>query len=380
MIIAIILGLIIGFLTGLLPGLHSNTVISILASLDLDPKFLSILIVCLFPVHLIVSFIPAIFLSIPEESNLISVLPGQKLVLDGEGIKAIKIVSLSAIVSAILSFLFFEPAKNFLPEIYGAMNDHLLWILVIVSAILILKSKKTKLALVIFVLSGIIGKYTLGMEMHDPFLAMFGGMFAISHLLNYNSRDIPEQKETKINNTRFIIYSVLGVVMGFGADLLPGVSSPSQVATFAAIFIPFNTSYYLSILSSISVSEAIFSFATVSEINKSRAGEIEWLSEFISIENNIILLLSLFLFSLSIAILAIYLLRKKIGGMANIDFTQINILLIMYLVIITFILNDYTGLLILMISTVLGYTTIRLEIERINLMGAIIVPTILILL
>ena len=73
----LIVGILLGILTGLIPGLHSNTVGSALSGVGIEGMEGALLIVGMFAANEIFSFVPAIFLGIPDESVTLSVLPGQ---------------------------------------------------------------------------------------------------------------------------------------------------------------------------------------------------------------------------------------------------------------------------------------------------------------
>lgn len=268
-------GIICGFLSGLLPGLHSNTIISILSSFDIDEYTLAVIIISLYPAHLVASFIPSIFFGIPESSTVVAVLPGQRMVLKGRGLEALKTVMLSCIVAALLSIVLFYFSLDFFPIVYSLIRQYMKYILLVVSLVLLVRSKNPILALIVFIFSGLLGYFSLNSEMQDPFLPLFSGMFAMAAILNYKKSELPEQKDNAIG-FNFLKYTGIGVFLGMLADLIPGVGSPSQVATFAAIFFPLNTLGYLAAVSSISVSEAIFSLATSASIGKARIGATVW--------------------------------------------------------------------------------------------------------
>ncbi len=377
-LILFFIGIFLGILSGLIPGLHSNTIISMLSSLNLDEQDAAIIILAIFPVHLIVSFIPSIFFGIPEQGTIITVLPGQRMVLKGKGITALKIVILSSLFAALLSVALFYPSLSLFPLFYSAIKPYLGHILLVFSILFIIRSKNPLCTGVIFLAAGFLGVYSLNAEITDSFLPLFTGMFAIAAILNYKKSKMPKQKEESID-MGFLKFTVIGVAAGFLADLLPGISSPSQVATFLTIFMPINTLGYLAAISSISMSEAVFSFATSASIDKARVGATAMLADKISIADNLFFILSIFIFSTAIAVAIIYLLRRYIGKLAEIDFSKFNIILALYLVAIVFVLNGFIGLIIFALASLLGVVTVRLGVERTTLMGAVIVPTILLL-
>ena len=371
-------GIFLGLISGFVPGIHSNTIIAILASLGFYSDDFACLIIGLFPAHLVASFIPSIFFGIPEQGSVIAVLPGQRLVLEGQGIVALKSVLVGVAFSALIAVALFAPSIEIYKVLYSLLSKHMAWIVFAILFILLIRSKNPLLSLLIVILSGAIGIVSLGSDMADKFLPMFSGMFAIGAILNYSKRDIPKQVDGSVGR-EVLKYSVAGVFLGLLADLLPGVSSPSQVAVFATLMMPLQTIGFLVMISSIAISEGIFSLATSASIGKSRMGATATLSELVNIENNIASLLILALVSISIVIVLIYFLRKRIGGLASIDFSKANIILALYLLAIVAVLDGFLGVVIFALASVLGFITIKLGVERTNLMGAVIIPTLLLL-
>jgi len=372
------LGILLGILSGLLPGLHSNTVISVISSLGVDKQALSIIIISLFPANLITSFIPSIFFGIPEPGTVVAALPGQRMVRKGLGICALKTIMISSVFAVLISIALFYVSLDLFPLTYDIVRGNMKYILLAISLVLLLRSKVPHLSLIIFLLSGAIGYYSLNSTMADPFLPMFSGMFAIAAILNYSKSVLPKQNDEPVK-VDFLKFTLIGVFLGFVSDLIPGVGSPAQIAAFLSIFIPLNTLGYLAAISSISISQAIFSLATAVSIKKSRVGATVWLSENIDIESNMVILLVLFLISSAATVLMIFALRKKIAKLASLDFSKINIILAVYLVAITFVINGFEGIFVLIIGSGIGLLTTKLEVERITLMGAIIFPTLLLL-
>lgn len=371
-------GVVLGLFSGLLPGLHPNTISSVIANMDLDPNVISIIIISSFPAHLIASFIPSIFFGVPDASTVVSVLPGHRMVLKGRGLVALKVILLSSCFAVFLTSALFFLSLDIFPILYNAIRGDMKYIILILSLFLLIKSKKPYFSLFIFLISGLLGYYSLNSDIPDPFLPLFSGMFAMGAILNYKKHPIPEQTDGK-PGISFLRYSILGVFLGMFADLLPGISSPSQVATFITVFLPMNTLGYLAALGSISISEAIFSLSTSASIGKARLGSTVWLSKFISIEENLLLLLSLFVLSTALSVFIIFKMRRYLAKLACFDFSKLNLILAFYLFSITFLLNGWLGIVIFIIASALGWVTIRLGVERTNLMGAVIVPTLLLL-
>jgi len=378
-ILDFLLGVLFGMITGLIPGLPPNTICSVLSEINIPEEMKAALIIGMVPANIVASFIPAIFFGIPEHGTVIAALAGQRLALAGRGITALKVVLASAVIAVIASFVIFIPSMEMFPLIYESIGDYIKYIVLVLASVIIIKSRTPVLALLVFLASGILGYFSLNSGMADPFVSIFSGMFAISALLNITKSRIPKQRKEEGIKKDIIVYALLGVFLGMAADLLPGISSPSQVALFASIVVPMNSMGYMATVSSIGVSEAIFSLSTSASIDKSRMGSTIWLSKFIDIEENAFLLASFFLLGSVIAVGVVYLLRKKISLVSVLNSKPIAIMLIAYLGIISFLLNGWLGILVLLISTGLGLVTLRLGVERIQMMGAVIVPTLMLL-
>ncbi|MFH1520131.1 MAG: tripartite tricarboxylate transporter permease [Candidatus Micrarchaeota archaeon] len=370
-------GWILGIVSGIFPGLHSNTIISILDSMNIEPQQLALMIIALYPTHLIISIIPSIFFGIPEEGTVLLVLPGHRMVLQGNGIGALKIVLASSIVAALIAVSIFFISGDIYKLTYGILKQYFPHIVALFSIILILKSKRPYFALPIFICAGMLGYSALRSDMPDPFLPLFSGMFAAAAILTYRKCPVPKQTDSEIK-PNFLKYTAIGVAAGMFADLLPGISSPSQVATFMSILVPLNTLGYMAAVSAIGMSEAIFSLSTAASIGKARIGATVWLSKLVDINSEIVPLLILFLISISMSASLVFLLRKKIAKLAELDFSKANIILLVYLVVISFLIDSWLGLAVFLIGAGLGWITIKMGVERTMLMGAVIVPVLLI--
>ncbi len=379
MILEFLFGIFMGIISGLIPGLHSNTVIAVLSSVGIGDDAMAIIISALFSAHIIASFVPSIFFGIPSDTSVVSVLPGQRMVKQGHGILAFKVVLLSALFALLVSIVLFNPSLSAYQIVYGILKPYMGYILLFFSIIFLSRARNIFLSLCIFLLAGILGIFSLNLKIYDVFLPLFSGFFAMSAIITYQQgAKLPKQKDEN-PSISVLKYSLLGVFLGFFADLLPGIGAPSQIAVLATIFIPINAISYLATIASISASEAVFSFSTSAAIDKSRRGATEWRSSYISIEHNLTMLLVSVIASAAITATLAYLARNQLGKLVSINFAKLNVLIAIYLVAITFILDGLTGIIVICLSTALGYATLRLNVERTTLMGAIILPTILLL-
>lgn len=376
----IIACLLLGLLAGLVPGLHANTLTSALLSINIQDAALPLAIMAMFGAQAISSYIPAIFLGIPDEQVVLSVLPGQRMAKEGRGLDALTIMVFASII-AILACIALFPVSQFLyPIVFPAIQPYLLHILILAVLILILKSKNPIGYLFIFVAAGIIGREAFILRMGDPFLPLFSGMFAMAAILTFSTTPLPAQKPPKKPESSILKYALIGVIFGWLSDLLPGIGSPAQIATFASILVPFASApAYLATISSIGVSQPIFALSTAATIGKGRVGSVAEVSNLIPISENLIPLLTFFIIGTVFACLFIIVFRNKIGEIAKIDYGLLNLFLAVYLIAIVFLLDSWAGLLVFAVSTLLGILCIRIDAERTAMMGAIILPTMLLL-
>jgi len=375
----IILALFLGLLTGLIPGLHPNTLTSVLLSLNLESPDLPFAIIAMFAVHSIIAYIPSIFLGIPDPTVVLSVLPGHRMAMKGKGLEALTVMVVSAIFAVLICITLFPVSQQLYPIVFPAIQPYLFHILLIASAILVLRSRNPLGALLIFILAGIIGKQAFSLGLPDPFLPLFTGMFAMAAIFTYSNAKLPEQKLPNRIDLSLLKFAALGVFLGWIADLLPGISSPAQVAAFASIIVPFAGAAYLATIASIGVSESVFAFSTASTLGKARIGAIAEASSITPIQDALLPYLSVFIIGIAFACILVYIFRPKIGEISKINFTIMNTMLGIYLILIVFLIDSLFGLMLFFVSTALGYLCIRLNVERTILMGAIIVPTILLL-
>ena len=103
--------------------MHSNTIISLLTPLGLAGGDFSLFILGLVPAHIVSSFIPSIFVGVPEEETVMSMLAGQKMLAQGEGLVALKTVLFSTVVATLLSIFLFYFSLGLIPKVYSTIRE-----------------------------------------------------------------------------------------------------------------------------------------------------------------------------------------------------------------------------------------------------------------
>ncbi len=145
------------------PGVHVNTLSLLLvagyplleppiaftcslfgADPTLAPLLLSCLIVSAAISHSFVDFVPSTFLGVPDESNVLSILPGHRLLLAGKGIEAVTHAAKGSFVGAIVAVLATLPLQILLSppiSLDTQLKPFIPWVLIVVAAALVLSEK-----------------------------------------------------------------------------------------------------------------------------------------------------------------------------------------------------------------------------------------------
>jgi putative membrane protein len=169
---------------------------------------------------------------------------------------------------------------------------------------------------------------------------------------------------------------IIGVILGMLSDLLPGFAAPAQIALFASFLIKNDERKFLSLISAISSSHAVFSIASFFTIGKAREGVIAIL------KNNFDLNIGFLWPMIGVFAIAVGISSAIMFAIAKLDWSllssnKISELIFLYLVITTFLISGFKGLVVLFTATAIGILPPLLGIRRTNLMGFIILPSIL---
>lgn len=393
------LGIFIGIFTGLIPGIHVNLVATTLFAFSpfllkyVEPLSLVFFLISLSTTHSYLDTIPSIYLGAPENENSLSVLPGQKMLLQGNGFQAIKITILGTyfgmIFAVLLIPLFFFIAKN----IYPIFKPFLVYLLILILFYMIVKEEKYLLAFFVFLISGVLGLLVFSISQKSPFILkeslfpLLSGLFGVSGLIIsfYENTKIPDQKFDNIIDITIkdLIKSIFGSSIGvFLIQFFPGFG-PAQGAVIASQFIKnIKDKLYLALVGAQGTMSVVFSLVTFYIMGKAKDGSIVILSKLIEVDFTIFFVLILVMFfSGSFSIFLVFYFSKIFSNLiTKINYQLLIIIIIIFIFLMSFFLDGFLGILILISSTSIGLLAPLKGVARNHAMGCLLLPIIVYLL
>lgn len=407
LLIACILGVLCGVITGVIPGVHVNTVGAFIFSYSVyllgifSPEYIAVFLISMSISHSMIDFLPSMFLGVPEEGTVLSVLPGHYLMLQGRGKEAIRLVTLGGFGSLLVTILLLPLFLMFLPPFYSIIKPYIGLILTFAAIYMILRLNKGIYKIiwssVIFIFSGIIGWVTLNTPLSPNvlLLTVFSGFFGVSTLLysiTKNSFLPPQYSDHHLNFDGRIMRGIIaggiaGTILGF----LPGMG-PSQGSILAQEIsgggdIGNNREGFLVAMSGVNVSDALFSLIAIYLIGNPRSGIAVFIDKMI--QNFDFHLLILFIFVSITAVSLSVFFCIKLGDMLllnihKFDYIKLSkvVIILMSILIVIFSLIEKSNLFYVFIlyltSISLGLMPHYLGVNKSNLMGVLIVPAIII--
>lgn len=387
------LGVLAGSFTGLFPGIHINLVGAFLVSLSagilssFNPLFLGVFIVAMAITHTFLDFIPSIFLGCANADDTgLSVLPGHEMLRKGEGYEAVMLTAYGGILAVFMLIIFAFPLSLIMEKIYGFLkiNYIMAGILILVVASIIFFEKKKINALVVFLLTGILGLIVLNSpSLEQPLLPLLSGLFGASSIILSikNKIQIPLQKIEKPANIfhpmskAFFGTLVSSPLCGF----LPGLGS-GEAAVIGNQVAKTDRRGFLVLLGTTNILVMGLSFVSLYAISRIRTGAAAAVNELLGSFSWKILVMFLAVILVS-GIISFFLTKFFAKFFSNriskINYTKISIITLVTLIVVVTLVSGFLGLVILIISTFTGIYCISLNVKRTNMMGCLLLSTIL---
>ncbi|HNS25423.1 MAG: tripartite tricarboxylate transporter permease [Euryarchaeota archaeon] len=407
LILACFIGIFCGAVTGLIPGIHVNTVGAfVFASSTFllnfhSPETISVFLISMSISHALLEFIPSMFLGVPEEGTVLSILPGHQMLLQGRGKEAIRLVALGGFGSVLVIIALLPMFMMVLPPLYGLLKPYIWIMLIIVVVVMIIRLSRDRLSMfwssLLFVLSGIMGWTLLNSSLPTSvsFLSMFTGLFGVSTMLYSLSQNsfLPEQNQHhKVTiNTPVIRGIFAGGIAGSILGFLPGLG-PAQGSMIAQELSGGSDAEnqregFLVAMSGVNVSDALFSLMAIYLIGNPRSGIAVYVNHLLNGVNFAQLLV--FIFTSVTAVSVALILCLKLGDAAGenlekFDYQKLtwSVIIFMSFLVGLFSFIEQANILMVVLTYItsisLGLLPHYLGINKSHLMGVLIVPAIVV--
>lgn len=400
MIVEIVLmffvGVMAGVVTGLFPGVHINLVAAGLLALassavlfDVEPLVLVVFVVAMAVTHTFIDFIPSVFLGAPEEDSFLAVLPGHELLMEGKGFEAVVMTLYGGLVALpvvlIFSFLF----VNFLPGVYDFIRIVLPYILIFVSLYLVFTEEEWVLSGVVFIFAGFLGMFVFNLPVEEPLLPLLSGLFGVSSLVvSLRSKvKIPKQKigdwrKMKLGRKEFWRFGIAGAIAAPLCSFLPGIGSghAAIIGSELSGSLRKNRRGFLFLVGMINTVVMSLSFVTIFAIGRTRTGAavaVERLLGEMSVWDLVLVMGVVFFAGALALVIGLQLARIFSQKINKVDYRNLSFVVIVLLFFVNLFLTNLLGMLVLVTASALGVFCIQSRVRRIQLMGALLVPTIL---
>lgn len=387
-LITILIGIIFGTFTGLIPGIHINLISTILITYSLKISFNFptiypiIFIVSMSITHTFVDFIPSIFLGCPSEETNLSVLPGHQFLKKGLAYPAIMLTNYGSFFG-IISFLIFLPAIIKIMELIRPLIQKSLSIIIFIFLIYLIILQKNKInAIIIVLLSAILGIFTLNLNhQENPLLPLLCGLFGAPSIIESikNKTTIPPQKiiNPKIKKIKpLLISTIIAPIISF----LPSLGT-SQSIIIAKSFLKNSTKReYLFLQGTINTLVMASSIITLYKFEITRTGSAIAIKSIL--KELTPLHLKLILITIIITSILSFYLTKKLSiifskNINKINYQKISMITLFLLITTITTFSKTKGIIIFILATSIGILTIKLKTQRTNMMACLMIPTII---
>ncbi len=246
---------------------------------------------------------------------------------------------------------------------------------------LMLNDKDKLWTVLIFILSGLLGIVTLGMNAKEPLLPLFSGLFGISMLLlSFNSSTrIPAQKPPKLSLNKSAAKPLaLASLAGWLCAFMPGLG-PSQAAALTGKMGNSKKENFLFMMGALCMSNFVISIITLYAIEKARSGAVVAISAIASSfgMNELLMLLAVCLASGGFAaMLAPWLAQGFSKAICKVNYSAVCIGTTIFIVLLVAFISSWPGMAILATSTALGIVTNIKGIRKSAMMGCLLLPVI----
>jgi len=385
----VLAGCVIGIFTGLIPGLHVNTIAAFATGLVFTGRIeIAAMMVGMGIVHTFVDFIPSVLLGAPSEESFLSVLPGQRLFMQGRGHYAVSLTVWGGVIGGAMAIAVSPLLIQLAQKSIAWLGKAIPFILIGTITLMLLDEKGTRkkaFAVLVIGLAAALGIAALAPEsgVKNPLLVLVTGFFGAAPLL-HSLKSKPVAKKQFFGNNAvekgMVLENSLISLLGAGfVSMLPGIG-PSQAALVIRTFVgKIKASAYLVVLGGINTANMFFSIAVLYAIGKTRTGIAVAVKQLIVLEpEHMVLLASAGLIAIGIgAIATIVLSKSMLEVLGKMEYGKISIVILAVLAALVIVLSNMLGIMAFATAAAIGFGAMLARVKRSHCMAFLMVPTIL---
>ncbi|HJJ63376.1 MAG TPA: tripartite tricarboxylate transporter permease [Methanocorpusculum sp.] len=389
-------GVILGTLSGLIPGLHTNTFAAVISAASVPPAMVfgaegicCLLVSCMI-VHTFLDAVPSTFIGVPDADTVLSVLPAHRLYLSGKGEEAVRLSALGSLWGFVYAMPLFAAFYFVLPMFQNEIDWAIGLVILTATGLLIVFSKTPFWALLMFLASGLLGVFSMRFSYFsfgvfgagEVLLPLLTGLFGIPVLL-HALRAEPAYAEQSfsglfVSRKDTVWNTIKGTFAGAIVGWLPGFSSGTANALLAfhrSGDYESNPRGYLLSTSAANTANAVLGLAALYAVGRMRSGALAAVAEFPL--PNIFMLLAAAGASAAAAYMLTVLFAKTGKYIAKVNQKMLSASVLIFLIILTAVFCGPFGMMILILSTAVGWIPGKLGFPRLYCMGAVMLPVML---
>lgn len=407
--VSALVGAGMGTVSGLIPGIHVNLLASIMliayapieavmSGIVPDPMVapaVCCMIMSASVVHSFLDFVPSVFIGAPDGEDAISILPGHRLLLEGQGMKAVRAAAIGSLIGCSAAIVLAIPIQYLmLSGLGGYLNGMTGSVLLLVVGILMLNEFRHGtliMGLTAFLLSGAIGYAVMNLPIPSSglvegtlLLPMLSGLFGLPILLESDDgHPLPKQRDDRKDPVG-CIPGIKGVLMGSVAGWFPGITSTVGATVSASVMPDRTPERFISTVASIGTVTTILSLVTLSVSGGGRSGTVIVIGDILgdSISGLMTEPFMMLLVASAVASFLGYLLTIWSGKalssvMSGMDQRKLNRIIIAFTLSLIVITTGFWGLVILACALVIGFIPSSSDMARTTLCGCLILPVML---
>ena len=405
-----LLGACIGTFSGLVPGIHVNTLAAImLAGYPLLTDALSsfipeeLLPVCIAScimsasiVHSFVDYVPSVFIGAPDPDDVISALPGHRLLLEGRGMAAIRSAAIGSCVGACASVIIAIPFQLILLTGLSDYLDSITAVVLIAVILMMILSEREPAGMfwgaLLILISGMLGMVCMDLDIpcggilpgSTLMFPMLTGLFGMPAMLQSLRNPVIAEQKDKERYPVGPLPGIKGVLTGILTGWFPGITSTTGAILSNSITPERRPEGFISMTASIGTAAAIVMLVTMSITGKGRSGTMMIIGDILGdsvigpLNTAFLLLLLTASFSAFLGYHSTIVCGRIMSKIINrIDTLVLNRICIAAVIALVAVMTGPWGLAVLFASSMLGFLPVKTGISRVYLTGCLLIPALL---